>query len=233
MPILHPITVDSRENVEIVSALERLGAPAKHQQLPDNGGGDFRWLLEPDKDGDEWASVTIERKTASDLLNSAEDGRLSAFTSTPSTPLALRALLLHGGADVAWGGRHTSAESVDNLLASIQSDGIIVLRAANGTDGLAKRLVSFWKWSGKRDHGSYHRPALPAMVQGYFDPREKIRVANLMTIPSLGEVRSRMLLRKFTLREIYEMLIHENTAPLREVKGVGNGVISDATRFLA
>lgn len=213
-------------------ALEQLGVPAKHSQLPDNGGGDFRWVLEPEHEGEEWASVTVERKTVSDLLNSANDGRLSAFTSTPSTALALRALLLHGGLD-AWSERDTSPESIDNLLASVQADGIIVLRAAPGTVGLARRLVSFWKWSSKPNHGSYHRPAVPTLTQGYFDPMEKAKVVNLMTLPSIGEQRARDILRMFSVREVYEMLIHGEVAPLRKVRGVGNGVIGDASRFLA
>lgn len=224
--------MDSRESSEIVVALEKMGAPAKQSQLPDNGGGDFRWVLEPEHDGDEWASVTVERKTTSDLINSAADGRLSAFTSTPSSALNLRALLLHGGVD-SWSGRDHSPESIDNLLASVQADGIIVLRAGNGTESLARRLVSFWKWSGKTNHGSYHRPALPTTEQGYFDMGQKSRVVNLMTLPSIGEQRARDLLHSFSLREIYEMLLHDNTAPMRSVKGVGNGVIGDATRFLA
>lgn len=235
--ILHPITVDTRERdaTQIVRELERQGVPARVAALPDNGGGDFRWLVEPEADGQPWLAVTVERKSVSDLLNSANDGRLAAFTATASSEVAMRFLLLHGDPerDRQHGRNDQSPEAIDNLLVSIQTDGVVVIRAGAGVVPLTSRLASLWRWTGKDDHGSYRRPALPLTESVYFNARERDAVRNLMTLPGWGERRARDIHRALGLRKVYEALLAGDDKDLRTVRGVGAGTISSAIEFLS
>lgn len=235
--ILHPVTIDSREanHAELSRALTDRRVPNTVRPLPDNGGGDFRWVVEPETEGQPWLAVTVERKSIADLLTSANDGRLAAFTSTPSTEVALRALLLHGDpiSDRQYGHSDMSPEAIDNLLVSVQSEGILVLRAGSGTHALADRLTSFWQWTGKDEHGSYRRPALPATEQVYFSDKERTAVRNLMTIPGWGEQRARDIYRAVGLREVYDSLIRGDTTRLRQVRGVGPNTVKSGIEFLA
>lgn len=238
--ILHPIQIDDRESdpQKISALLTERHVPNRITRLPDNGGGDFRWVVEPQDDGDPWLSVVVERKTPADLSASAEDGRLSAFTSTPTTEGAVRALLLHGA--VATSRKYNnkpdiSVEAVDNLLASVQLDGIIVLHALDSPEGLADRLTSFWHWTGKSNHGSYHRPDVPTTQQVYFSEKERNAVRNLMTIPGWGEKRARDVYRHFDsdLAAIYHMILDEELSMmLTQVPGIAKGTVTSARRFL-
>jgi len=236
--ILHSITVDTRERdaQEIASALAGRGVPTRVAALPNNGGGDFRWLVEPETDGQPWLAVTVERKTVSDLLASANDGRLASFTATPSSAVALRVLLLHGDPERdARYSRHDNEtpEAIDNLLVSVQTDGIIIIRSANGITALADRLATFWRWTGKDEHGSYRRPALPITEQVYLSQREREAVRNLMSLPGFGERRSRDLYRELGLRAIYEDLLAGEKKRLLGVRGIGKGVVDGGIRFFA
>ena len=231
------MTIDNREanHAELSRALTDRRVPNSVRPLPDNGGGDFRWVVEPETEGQPWLAVTVERKSIADLLTSANDGRLAAFTSTPSTEVALRALLLHGDpvSDRQYGRNDQPPEAIDNLLVSVQSEGILVIRAGSGTHALADRLASFWQWTGKDEHGSYRRPALPATEQVYFSDKERTAVRNLMTIPGWGEQRARDIYRAVGLRAVYEALLAGDGTLLRGVRGVGKRTADAGIAFLA
>lgn len=192
-------------------------------------------MAEPKDPSEPWLTVVLERKGVADLLNSANDERLANFTTTPSDERLIRGVLLHGNAthDRQFGRARVEPAGIDNLLVSIQMQGIYVLRADGGLRPLADRLASFWKWTGKDDHGSFLRPGVPKPTRTYFTRGERAAISNLMTLPGVGEERARDLFKTLgSLRAVYEALLSGDIKDMLNVDGIGKGTVDSARRFL-
>lgn len=234
--ILGPIEVDDREPSaeKRVEQFERIGIPARVTHLPNNGGGDYRWLVEPQRDGQTVFVVIVERKTVNDLLSSVTDGRLSEFVNQEPTDRAFRVLLVEGDTTTlsTFGTREWTGDTIDNLLADVQCHGVCVVRSKHESRTV-ERIRSLYVWTGRDEHSTFTRPNLPTTEQRYLIPEERDRVRNLMTIPGWGEVVSRAVQREFpVLGDVYQALLSGDTKALQAVKGMGSGRVKQARAFL-
>lgn len=252
---LSPIIVDRREKLpppeETVARLTALGASAMVGELP---VGDFLWTVTPDS-GRPW-KVIVERKTVNDLLGSLPPSdRITRFIDETGGEApagdTVRVLLLEGafagtvgyalnGASAGGVGQTRSGssadprwtmESFDNLLASFQELGTVVIRSVD-TAGSARRLVSFWDYSG-REHKTLTEVVRPRVEGGYLSGPKKDAVRMLMCLPGVGEQRARALLAHFgSVRAALDAFTAGDAAAFKEVEGVGKGLVTGARGLL-
>lgn len=242
---LHPIAVDYREHSQAsgkktdpewwARQLRIAGASANVSSLP---VADFRWVLEPEEEGKPWSVVFVERKKMMDLLGSAEDGRLTRFIDETGglDPPAnqIRAVLVEGDQfdPRSAGGREWTAESVDNLLVSLQMAGVLVLRSPD-IDASIERIVDFWKYTGKDSHTSLMRVQLPQPEGGYIDPQQRAAVRILMGLPGWGEARAKAALKEFgSVYSVLVAVLKDEPKGFQGVKGIGPGLVTKAREFL-
>ncbi len=237
--LLHPVTVDSREQMPspqaTVDALARLHVPAEIGTLP---AGDFRWICEPE-DGGQWWAVVVERKSIKDLVSSVDDGRLARFideTGGADPPESqIRALLVEG--DVEGGldgfhGRSWSAEQLESLLVDVQMLGVVTLRSPSSRS-TPQRLASFWRWSGKDSHKALLKPTLPGISDDYINPDKKAAVRALMVLPGWGEGRARAVVNHFgNPGDAYKAIISRDFKAFEPITGIGKGLVNGAAAFL-
>lgn len=236
MADLYPITVDTREKTppsEVrVRELEACGVPAVLGLLP---VGDYHWVV---SDGDTQRLVFVERKAIADLLSSAEDGRLTRFIDETGgldpDPTVLRAVLLEGDQFVfgTYGYKQWTPEQVDNLLVSLQSSGVLLLRSSSVRQ-TASRLAAFWKYTGREDHRSLLRVLRPSIGDGYMNMNKKAAVRFLMGLPNWGEKTAREVLEAMGSDAAVVKALLEDPTPLLKVKGVGKLTVKNAQEFLA
>lgn len=233
--LLHPITIDDREKLpspsERVRELATLDVPAKVGRIP-SGEGDYRWVCEPEHGERPWLVVNVERKSIADLMASANDGRLSNYIDA-TFPGQLRALLVEGDQfKFKSRGRPWTPEQLDNLLASVQMRGVMVIRAKSDQT-TALRLKDFWKWTGKDEHGSVVQVARPQVSTNYLDEDTKAAVRFLMCLPGWGEKRARAALAKFgSLFELLAAVEAQDYEAFESVEGVSQGLVNKARKFL-
>ena len=182
--------------------------------------------------------VFVERKSIADLLSSAEDGRLTHFIDETGgidpDPAIVRAVLLEGDQFVfgTYGYKQWTPEQVDNLLASLQSTGVLVLRSSSVRQ-TAARLASFWKYTGRDDHRSLLRVVRPSISDSYLNPRKKEAVRMLMGLPNFGESRARAALEEIgSLKGALEAVMSRDVKAFKDAKGVGKGLVVGAAEFL-
>ena len=221
---LHPITVDDREPApeQQVEALKALGVPATVGRIA-NGDGDYRWVVEDD----EWLGVFVERKTISDLVASVKDERLMRFVERTGAN-QVRALLVEGN-QFKLGATRWTPTQLDNLLASVQLQGVLVIRSRD-KKYTAKRVAQFWKWTGKGDHHSLQRPARPQASGSYLDVAERDAVRLLMCLPGFGEKKARAALRECGTIDRVMRRIGERGG--FEARGIGDGMVKTAAEFM-
>ena len=228
------MTVDTREKTPSsavrVKELQDCGIPAQLGLLP---VGDYHWVVD---DAGSQRLVFVERKSISDLLSSAEDGRLTHFIDETGgldpDPAIIRAILLEGDQFVfgTYGYKQWTPEQVDNLLVSLQSSGVLVMRSSS-LRKTAERLASFWKYTGRDDHRSLLRVLRPSISDGYLNPRKKEAVRMLMGLPNWGETRARAALEQLgSVANVIDSL--DDPKKFAEVKGVGKGLVVGAKEFL-
>lgn len=244
---LHPIVVDDREKrpapATRVQELTDLGVPARVGRVP-NGHGDYRWLCEPEGDG-EWFTVSLERKSVKDLLASVADGRLGRFTNKYN-PGELRALLVEG--DLAhtaqFGAKQWTEEELDNVLASVQTRGVLVIRSKGGAT-TARRIASFWRWTGKQHHDTLDTVQRPQLPSGTASARGNLgndhrsddsELQFLMGLPGVGYDRAAKL-RGLRLQHGHNLGRLLDGFRRRDYSyfsgtGVGRGTVDKAATFL-
>ena len=236
MADLYPITVDTREKTppsEVrVKELADRGIPAVLGLLP---VADYHWVV-ADEVGQKL--VFVERKAIPDLLSSAEDGRLTRFIDetggTEPDPEIIRAILLEGDQFTYgnYGYTEWNPERIDNLLVSLQSTGVLVLRSA-GVRQTADRIAAFWKYTGRDDHRTLLRVLRPAVSDNYLSPNKRAAVRILMGLPDWGETRARAALGHFgTVDAVFEAIKSEDPKLFKDVKGIGKQLIVTAAEFL-
>lgn len=237
MADLYPVTVDDREKTPPspvrVKELTALGIPVVLGHLP---VGDYHWVV-ADADGSQ-RLVFVERKSIADLLTSAEDGRLTRFIDEtggldPDTAI-LRAVLLEGDQFVfgSYGYKQWTPEQVDNLLVSLQSSGVLLLRSSSVRQ-TAERLAAFWKYTGRDDHRSLLRVLRPSISDGYLNPAKKAAVRFLMGFPGWGEHRARAAVEGLGgVAEVLRAIREREYKAFKEVSGIGRGLVDGAADFL-
>ena len=230
------MTVDTREKTPSsavrVKELQDCGIPAQLGLLP---VGDYTWIVSDDEGQ---RLVFVERKSISDLLSSAEDGRLTHFIDETGgvepDPSIIRAILLEGDQFVfgTYGYKQWTPEQVDNLLVSLQSTGVLVMRSSSVRQ-TAARLAAFWKYTGRDDHRSLLRVVRPAVSDGYLNPRKKEAVRMLMGLPNWGESRARAAVEQLgSVKEVLEAVMGRDVGAFKEAKGIGKGLVVGAAEFL-
>ena len=234
---LHPIVVDNREKTPSperrVEELKALGASASVGFLD---VGDYMWIVEPDpEDTLPWMQVVVERKSIQDLMASAADGRLARFAQGVEDDLSMRVLLLEGNQFQfpSYGYRDWSPDQLDNLLVTLQSAGLIVIRSSD-LRNTAKRLVSFWKYTGRSDRGqSLSKVARPEISASYLNPDKREAVRLLTCLPGWGEQRARAAIEHFgTVSAVLDAVRGGSSKEFNDVAGVGKGMVKKAAAFL-
>lgn len=234
MADLYPILVDTREQTPPsavrVKELNDRGIPAQLQLLP---VADYHWAVSFE---DSTKLVFVERKAVPDLLSSEADGRLARFVDEtgglePDRDI-VRAILVEGDTSIFgnYGYRDWTPESIDNLLVSLQSMGVRILRSTSVRTS-ADRLASFWKYTGRDDHGSLLRVMRPSISDSYMNPNKKAAVRMLMCLPNWGEQRARAALEYWgSVHNALEALA--DAKAYKDVKGVGPGLVKGAADFV-
>lgn len=150
----------------------------------------------------------FDLKTAEDMIAAVDDGRL--FRQMQA--MRERDCLIYGfilednltedGITVGYGTHSWSFERFDNLLASLQAEGAMIVRSAS-QERTPQRLLQLYKWSGKEEHGSWQRPAPHRTLNNrYTDRIWRAHVEMLMGLPGLGENKANALLDRFSLMDI-------------------------------
>lgn len=191
--LVSPVSVDSRQKTPPssvrVEELVLAGVPAQTATLD---LGDYSWTVESE---DGLVLHLVEEKLVPDLLNSAGDGRLSRFVQAEVGAHVVRALLVVGSYEYGVNHQHEhwGSDQIDNLLASIQDAGVIVLRAVTPTQACG-RIASYWRYTSKGEHRTLDVPVRPRTSSYYLNPRKRDAVRLLMCLPGVGESRARAML---------------------------------------
>ena len=234
---LYSITVDDREQkpspAERVNELLALGVPASVGRL---GVGDYQWLVS--REDGSTLYVVVERKAISDLLSSATDGRLSRFIDETGgvepSPELWRILLVEGDQFVFgnYGYKEWTPESVDNVLVSMQSLGVTVIRSSSAKQ-TARRLAAFWEYSGRDEHTSLLRVVRPEVTGNYLKPGKKQAVRAIMGLPGWGEQRARAALEGLgSVEAVFQAVMARDYKAFKNVDGVGKGLVENGAQFL-
>lgn len=236
MSDLFPITVDDREkdppSAVRVKELINLGVPANIGHL---GVGDYQWIVQREEGP---LFVVVERKSISDLLSSAADGRLNRFIDetggvTPDADL-VRAMLIEGNQFVfgSYGYKEWTPEQVDNILVSFQALGVLVIRSPNA-NATAARLRSYWLYTGRDDHVSLLKVVRPEITGNYLNGGKKQAVRFLMGLPGWGETLSRAAVEALGSAEsVIQAVTEGDYKAFADVKGIGKGKVLTAQAFL-
>lgn len=234
---LFSITVDNREktpSAEVrVKELAVLNVPATVGHL---SVGDYQWLVQAE---DSTAHlVVVERKSIQDFLSSAADGRLNRFieeTGGANPPNGMiRALLLEGDQFTfsTHGYKDWTPEQLDNLLVSMQSFGVRVLRS-HSVARTAARLKSFWLYSGREDHNSLLKIVPPEVTGNYLSPTKREAIRALMGLPGWGEKVARTALDAVgSVGGVLDAVRTRDYTRFKDVHGIGKGRIDGAANFL-
>lgn len=232
--ILHPIAVDDREQKpppqERVAELRKLNVQASVQHLP---VGDFMWAVE--RDDESIVTVIVERKSIADFLSSIPPSdRLPRFVQETAKYDCVKALLLEGNQfDFTNRGTYRVVEpdALDNMLADLQTHGIIVIRSKDETK-TAYRLSKFWKWTGEKDHRTFISPIAPTVEHNYLTDEERNFVRVLMCVPGIGEDKAYKLIKEFkTPWEVTYAAMTDYKA-FANVKGVSKVLVNNIARTL-
>ena len=232
--ILHPVTVDNREKSpspeQRVRELQANGVSAQVGFLEH---GDYLWVVEPDpEDTLPWLVVCVERKSIQDLLASAADDRLARYAQWGDD--VLKVLLVEGNQFTfpSYGYRDWTADQLDNLLATLQTAGVVVIRSQDQSQ-TARRLATFWRYTGKSDRGaSLARVVRPEISNQYLKEDKKAAVRMLMCLPGWGEARARAAVDAYgSVDAVLEAI--RTGDKFSAVHGVGKGLVTKAAEFLA
>jgi hypothetical protein len=117
------------------------------------------------------------------------DGRLERQLSI-MTQFPHRFLLLHvkslRDAQVSCVYANWTWERVLGVLRDVQYEGVPV-EFVLGDEGVERSLVALYRWTGRDEHVSLHRPSPPVVTGMYMDPDYRAQVAMFMCIPEVGE----------------------------------------------
>lgn len=239
------IIIDDREknNVNYQRGFERLNIPASVQRL---NHGDFFWHLtstdyeEATGTGERYA-IYVERKTYSDFINSAADGRLERFSSwvpSPAHGQGLKFILLESankrlakaGFNKGW-----NEDAIDNAMLEAQMRGIYVVRCNGGE--VVKRVASLYLWLLKNKHQALARLALSTISNGGGSAEYKSKLKFLMAFSGIGEGTARSILAHFggdgaSLSAIVNDLVSHGGKEILQVKGIGQKTVNDMKKFL-
>ena len=191
MKTLSPMLVDASEEREL-SILKKLAAlDVSAKVIPvrlgaDRVSVDYVWSA---NDGNVTEGVVAERKTVRDLIASVSDGRLERQLGV-MTKFPHRFLLLHvkslRDAQVSCVYANWTWERVLGVLRDVQYEGVPV-EFVLGDEGVERSLVALYRWTGRDEHVSLHRPSPPVVTGMYMDPDYRAQVAMFMCIPEVGE----------------------------------------------
>jgi len=191
MKTLSPILIDQSEERELsiskkLSALD-VDSRVLAVRLGENKVSvDYVWNA---TDGNVVEGVLVERKTVRDLIASVSDGRLERQLSI-MTQFPHRFLLLHvkslRDAQVSCVYANWTWERVLGVLRDVQYEGVPV-EFVLGDEGVERSLVALYRWTGRDEHVSLHRPSPPVVTGMYMDPDYRAQVAMFMCIPEVGE----------------------------------------------
>ncbi len=166
-----------------------------------------------------------ENKTPADLIASVRDGRLYKQLESMKDA-AIRFILIEG--EWSHDGGHTVAEAphswmwdqFDNLLASIQAEGVVVLHSPS-EKYTARRLAAFYEYTGKEEHGSWknlERAKPKASRSKLFDAQ----VAMLMSLPGCGQKKAEGLVKEYGLTDSLGITdLDMAVSRWRAMKGIG------------
>jgi len=188
---LSPILIDQSEEHELsiqkkLAALD-VDSRVLAVRLGENRVSvDYVWNA---SDGNVVEGVLVERKTVRDLIASVSDGRLERQLSI-MTQFPHRFLLLHvkslRDAQVSCVYANWTWERVLGVLRDVQYEGVPV-EFVLGDEGVERSLVALYRWTGRDEHVSLHRPSPPVVTGMYMDPDYRAQVAMFMCIPEVGE----------------------------------------------
>jgi ERCC4-type nuclease len=198
---LSTILVEAHEDskTNLVARLVALGHPARRVNgLP----FDLSWS----SDGKTFA---FDNKTAEDLMASAEDGRLHEQVEAMKARATVWGFVLEGplsedGYVVGYGPHAWNVDRLDNLILSLQCEGAVIVHSTSQAR-TASRIGALYKWSAKRDHGSWHAPVRPqfTLQRDYGDKDYRRHVEAIMSLfERAGETIANELLDRYTFAEI-------------------------------
>lgn len=172
------------------------GVPAVYKTIP----VDLEWLV----DG---KPVMYDIKTPSDLIASAEDGRLhSQMESMKSRECVDFGFLVYGtesfdGVTVGYAKHAWPLERYDNLKWSLQQEGASIVHARDNR--LVQRIAGMYKRLGRESTGSWHAPTPHRNLSNrYTDKTYRTQVELLMGLPGMGEKRANDLLDRWPIMDI-------------------------------
>ena len=217
----------TRRIVAGLSALHVPATTAKHVPV------DLVWSV-----GD--GLVMGDVKTAADLIASVADGRLHNQTAAMHQAKAwFPFILLVGpiskdGITVGYGTHAWAIERFDEMLVSLQEEGIYTPLAASEAR-VVPRIASLYMRLGKGVRGSWHAPVKRRPDQNqYYDRTYRDQVSLLLALPGMGETRAEALLRDNTLMEIIGQT-EESLAIARarwvKQRGIGQKLAADWEEF--
>lgn len=210
----------------LVSSLAMLGIPA---QRVNRQGIDVRWAS-----GGQ--ACMFDLKTPEDVIASANDGRLHRqVVEMQAANCMMWGFLIEGedsqdGVTVGYGPYAWPIERYDNLLLSLQNEGAKIVRSSS-QDRTPQRLYSLYRYSGKEEHSSIHKPTPHKVLHGrYHDKLWRGHIEFLMGLPSLGEKKANDLIDRWPLTDILGITPEGLDAARRRwlaVDGIGKGLARD------
>lgn len=213
------IIADSREPDELIDLLgaTRLTMPV----------GDYRLFAYGDK------TVLIERKTASDFLNSISDGRLQTQLRSLVQESAYPILLLEGqfypsqDGMVSIDNRDTKwrYDSVMNFIMTLQLSGVYVVNTVS-MQATVQAIVSLEEYFKKKDHTALNRHPILSIFPD--DPNEQ-RIQFMSQIPGIGRKLATQIIGRFVCPMDFLIL---SESQMRLVPGVGSQRAKKLQEFL-
>ncbi len=210
----------------IVERLAGYGVQATKGTLP----LDYAWTAQG-------KAVMGDSKTPSDLIASVSDGRLYAQMEAAGDGLAfifLRGPVSEDGGFTVGDRNHAwDYDAFDNLLLSLQLAGVKIVNCPRD-DQVARRLASFYKWTDREEHTSWHNVKRPTALRlGGADYRAK--VAMVMSLPGCGQKKAEQLVKAYGLMGSLGITAEGLVAAEQRwsaVRGVGPTLVTRWRRYL-
>lgn len=225
---LSKIYIEAHEDSksDFCAQLDRLNAPYERSN---SLRVDAMWFV----DG---KAVMLDLKTPTDLIASATDGRLhTQCLSMERGNCLLHGFLIEGnatrdGITVGYSTHAWDFNRYENLLASLQAEGNIILHSAT-RERTAARLLSFYRWTGAAEHSKWREPLKPSVLgkRWYGDDDYRAHVEALMALPGMGLERAESLLEEFPFATLLDPA---HTEELVRVDGIGKGLVTKWKAFL-
>lgn len=225
---LSPIVIETHENAktDLAARLGRLNLKTVVGPL----AVDLAWTASG-------RSVMGDNKTPSDLIASVQDGRLHKQMEAAKAA-DIRFVNIEGswsrdGMTVGQAGHAWTWEAFNNLVASLQVEGIVVLHSPSQEE-TPRVLKAFYEWT-DRDHGSWHQPErfFPTKAD-YADKDFYLKVGMLMHLPDCGQKRAEALINAYGMRGVLGIAdLTEAKERWLAIKGIGPKLANKWYDFLS